>query len=1073
MERRAKSQARSENVIGAASSPQWNPIGPQPVANEIATFGGTPVGAALASATGRITSIAIDPTTQGRLFIGTAAGGVWMSVDGGATFTPIFDAQPTLAIGALALDPATNPPTIYAGTGEANNSGDSHYGLGVFVSSDLGNSWTQQTNGGAFLDVSFARIAIDTSQSPPSLFGAASIGSSSDRAGDSLLEGNMFDNGLWRSTDGANTWSHIPLPTQAGCPGYLGNCPADDVAIDPVSPTHMYASIYQYGVVTSTDGGDSWQMINFPGIANTAIGRASVAALNGRVYVALGSADGVEYRGFFNSTDQGNSWTAEQMPAATVGGIFFDGTTFGNFSQADFDQALVIDPSDSSGATVLFGGVGIYRSVNSGASWTFLGQNGGVASDQHAIAMDPFNPGSFFAGNDGGAYSFNLGSSAWTALNATLPAMQFQSIGPNPGNSSLVLGGADYNGTILFDTSQPGAQPWNAVDIGDGGFAIFDRVDPAFAYHDAATGSGGAVSISRSLDGGMTWSAVSSAALQAAMSAAGDAGAGFFPPLASDPLTAQRVFFGAHSVYVSTDAMQSWAQQTTQDLTGGCTNGACAIQDLEFAQSANNVAYALSTQTFETNAATGFKIFQTSQANLQVDGSHPNGGAWNDLTINLPFNASQTQPTGLAVNPFNAAIVYLTLSGFSAATGVGHVFVSIDSGAHWFREDGNSGNLIPPPSTAIPDVPVLRLLVDGNDRSGNTLLAGTDIGVFQSTNGGQDWAPFNLGVIPAVPVFDIEQNLEGAIFAATHGRGAYQLSESDAGPIPTPTAQPTAVSVSPTATSTPVQTATPTISMTPTATPVASLTATQTAVATPTVISTTASTPTATLTATPTATGTPLSSSLSLVGVQRRFGPMMFGNSGATSRPLAVSVVNRSFNAVTMTGQSFSGGASSDFHLVAPGTTCASELAARSRCNYMLVFRPTALGVREATVLLSSNAANSPQIANLSGLGLEPPIVILPRALSFGRVAVNTASLKSFTITNRNTVALTITAVTSNSTDFLPGSSCVGILNAGASCTANVAFDPVAGALKRIGVIQIFDNAARSPQSVRVSGIVE
>ncbi|HXN85456.1 MAG TPA: hypothetical protein VN867_05260, partial [Candidatus Binataceae bacterium] len=302
MERRAKSQARSENVIGAASSPQWNPIGPQPVANEIATFGGTPVGAALASATGRITSIAIDPTTQGRLFIGTAAGGVWMSVDGGATFTPIFDAQPTLAIGALALDPATNPPTIYAGTGEANNSGDSHYGLGVFVSSDLGNSWTQQTNGGAFLDVSFARIAIDTSQSPPSLFGAASIGSSSDRAGDSLLEGNMFDNGLWRSTDGANTWSHIPLPTQAGCPGYLGNCPADDVAIDPVSPTHMYASIYQYGVVTSTDGGDSWQMINFPGIANTAIGRASVAALNGRVYVALGSADGVEYRGFFNST---------------------------------------------------------------------------------------------------------------------------------------------------------------------------------------------------------------------------------------------------------------------------------------------------------------------------------------------------------------------------------------------------------------------------------------------------------------------------------------------------------------------------------------------------------------------------------------------------------------------------------------------------------------------------------------------------------------------------------------------------------------------------------------------------
>ena len=299
------------------------------------------------------------------------------------------------------------------------------------------------------------------------------------------------------------------------------------------------------------------------------------------------------------------------------------------------------------------------------------------------------------------------------------------------------------------------ANQWPSSDLGYSGFEIFDRVNPGFAYHDAATGGSGAVSISRSLDGGMTWSQTS-ATLQAAMKSAGDVGASFFPPLASHPLTAGRVLFGAHSVYVSTDAMQSWSPQTTQDLTGGCSNGACAIQDLEFAQSANNVAYALSSQTFATNAATGFKIFQTSQADLQVDGSHPNGGAWNDLTINLPFKASRTQPTGLAVNPFNAAVVYLTLSGFSAVTGVGHIFASVDSGAHWFRQDGNSGNTRPPPSTAIPDVPVLRLLVDGNDRSGNTLLAGTDIGIFRSTNGGQNWVPFNLGVIPAVPIFDLE-----------------------------------------------------------------------------------------------------------------------------------------------------------------------------------------------------------------------------------------------------------------------------------------------------------------------------
>ena len=90
-------------------------------------------------------------------------------------------------------------------------------------------------------------------------------------------------------------------------------------------------------------------------------------------------------------------------------------------------------------------------------------------------------------------------------------------------------------------------------------------------------------------------------------------------------------------------------------------------------------------------------------------------------------------------------------------------------------------------------------------------------------------------------------------------------------------------------------------------------------------------------------------------------------------------MINRSSNAVTMSGQSFSGGASADFKMIAPGTTCGSQLAAHTQCNYAIVFCPTALGVREATALVSNNAANSPQIANLSGIGIKPPIVMAPQ----------------------------------------------------------------------------------------------
>ena len=121
---------------------------------------------------------------------------------------------------------------------------------------------------------------------------------------------------------------------------------------------------------------------------------------------------------------------------------------------------------------------------------------------------------------------------------------------------------------------------------------------------------------------------------------------------------------------------------------------------------------------------------------------------------------------------------------------------------------------------------------------------------------------------------------------------------------------------------------------------------------------------------------------------------------------------------------------------------------------------------------VSSNAANGPQSANLIGLGIEPPIVIAPRSMPFGRVPVGTPVQKSFTITNRNVVAITINSLSSSSTDFQPDTACVGVLSPSASCNAKVVFNPAAGALNRIGVIQIIDNASHSPQSVRVSGIV-
>src|SRR4051794_2687658 len=111
---------------GNVPFPGWMPIGPSPVPN-----GQTQQFPTVAPVSGRATCTVVDPTNSNKVYLGTAQGGVWRSLDGGATWTPIFDAAQSLAIGALALAPS-NPTILYVGTGEPNNSADSFFGVGVY-----------------------------------------------------------------------------------------------------------------------------------------------------------------------------------------------------------------------------------------------------------------------------------------------------------------------------------------------------------------------------------------------------------------------------------------------------------------------------------------------------------------------------------------------------------------------------------------------------------------------------------------------------------------------------------------------------------------------------------------------------------------------------------------------------------------------------------------------------------------------------------------------------------------------------------------------------------------------------
>ncbi len=856
------------SVSAATLNGAWSLIGPLPM-SEKANFTGSTFGSD-AMMTGRITSVAADAT--GLIVAGAASGGLWVSTNAGASFTSVFDGQPTQAIGAIALDTTTSPSTIYVGTGEGNNSLDSLYGAGFFKSTDLGADWTPLANG-IFGNTSFTSLAIDTTTTPgtPRLFAGTTNGYSASRGEAGIFESNAADAGLWLSTNGGMSWVQFPESTFGGCDlisngSNMAPCPADDVEIDPANAQNVYVAIDGQDIYSSNNGGQTFTAASLRG--SPSFGRASLAIgpevgspngpsnpTGGAVYAMVGDFLGVAYSGLFVSFDSGTTWnpssissTEPTVPSFTSNNVTIDGISDNNnFSQSFYDQAMLVSPTDAS--TVFFGGVGLYKSpANFGHSWNFIASNGAVHRDAHAMIWDPAN-NQILLGTDGGLYQFDptTNTPTFISLNQNINAGQIQGIGPHPTDSTQLVAGFQDNGTQLYSGS---VSTWFAPDTetGDGGFAFFDPTNPAFVYHDFSTDEINGALISASSNGGQTWCSAPtssapcnvgdqewSPALQTQLTNDSDIGPAFYAPIAVDPTVAQRVFYGAHGVYVSTDGMAHWAQQTDQDLTSpGISNGApegaeceqtdCSLEDLEFSPANHIRAWTLAMSSMDGSVE--FELNNTVQANVQLDTNHTHGGLWNDVTTavdtalkktNPTLGALATQATSIAPDPHNSNVAYLGLSGFTADTLVGHIYKTVNFGQTWTESD-----------SGLPDVPVLKLLVDANDDSGtcatlacsNSIFAGTDIGIFHSSDGGASWQPFNNGLL-TVPVYDIEQNSNGVIFAGTHGRGAFQF---------------VAATATPTATATSTSSATPTATATASATGTATATATSTAVPTPTAV---------------------------------------------------------------------------------------------------------------------------------------------------------------------------------------------------------------------------------------------
>jgi hypothetical protein len=699
---------------------------------------------------GRIAGVAVDPTNSNNIYIAAAGGGVWNTTDGGATWTPLTDSQGTLAMGAIAIAPS-NHLKIYAGTGEANNSGDSNFGLGILASNDGGATWSLSTGpSGIFNRLSVAQISVDPTNANVAYAALALAGENAKF----VVSGGT---GVYKTTDGGTTWTNltgsISEVTTDGT--FTSTFSWSSVVVDPNTTSTIYAAhgytsnFHHYnsanGVYRSIDGGSTWTLLVGPpnggGNANTgrialAVAPSAHTASQHVLYVAMESVanSGLLY---FGRSDNADATTPTFTDLTSVTPDFL-GSGNGT-GQGFYDIAIGVDPVNS--ANVYAAGVVTYssntlaviESMTSGASWTDITAVGGIEphTDNHAITFD--SSSRMLLGNDGGIWRYDPTVPSWTNLNGNLNTIQFTGVGLHPSSTSTIVGGSQDNGT----ESSTGSLVWSMIDGGDGGFAQISQTIATRWYHVAPVGSFGPTHFFRRSDNsGASWMDKTSDFV--------NTNSIFYPPFTVDPTNGDHLFIGLDRVYESTTAADGWFPISTPG-SGGFPSGTTV----------RAVAYAPGTSPAVVYAATGAGIYVTTNDGTSWNSrSLPAGGTVNEIDVD-PSDA--TGQTAVAI-----------ISSFNAASG--QVYRTTTAGATWTNITGN-----------LPAIPTWSAKIDTD--ANHTIYVSNETGVYSSPSPYTTWAAFGTGLSHAQGV-DLELNRTlHELSVATHGRGAWAILTAGAASV--------------------------------------------------------------------------------------------------------------------------------------------------------------------------------------------------------------------------------------------------------------------------------------------------
>jgi len=635
------------------AQPTWSPLGPFSVPHG-QTYGSGP--GSRPSVSGRLSSIAIDPGDPSHILIGSAAGGVWETKNGGDSWHPRTDDQKTLTTGAVAFDPS-DPSIAYAGTGEGNARW--RFGTGLLRSADGGTTWTEHA-ATHFVGLGFHAFVVDP------------------------LDGNHLlaatSGNLCESRDGGATWTVRHTRTTWD----LSMHPAESG--DPNSTNEVFAACGD-GLQRSTDGGTTWSAVDLPG--------APPADRLIRMAVCHAPSDGDVVYAFaaghprVPNPDRPDTemWTAYLWRRTTVGGDFeaIASDPALRTQQAFYDWFAAVAPDDPD--VLYLGAIDVHKGRRAaGDAWTWSNisartQSGAsIHGDQHAIAFSPEDANSVYIGNDGGVYRSPDAGTTWESLNKGLCITEVEYLAQHPQYDAWLIAGTQDNGTLRYE----GREAWPQVAFGDGGDCGVNVSSPYTCFHAFYL-----VNIQRSTVGGgwETWEDV------LATEARPNYKSLFYPPM---EVNDNVVAVAGESVFVSSDSGDTWpevALPVEPDVVASAISIPTTTSILVGTGPYSSATYF----TPEDSGTAGGDIYRIDRL----------AGEWLDpVLLGRPRVGFVSD---IYVDPTNTNRIWVTYSNIKG----GHVYRSDDGGTTW--HDVSTGLPVIPVNAIVADPANTDVVYIGTD----------------------------------------------------------------------------------------------------------------------------------------------------------------------------------------------------------------------------------------------------------------------------------------------------------------------------------------------------------------------